>query len=80
MYIRRYNYIILLCNDIMNCGQFVKVSGKFYNVLVIVIITVVAGLGNIIYQSKNVKCLSEFFILSSGLLYLYLQYNIIQCI
>jgi len=39
----------------MNCGQFVKVSGKIYDVLVIVIITVVCGPGKYYLSSKERK-------------------------
>lgn len=39
----------------MNCGQFVKVSGKNYGVLMIVIITVVCGPGKYYLSSKERK-------------------------
>lgn len=56
MYIQ--DEIIILycyCNDIMNCGQFVKVSGKIYDVLVIVVITAVCGPGKYYLSSKEHK-------------------------
>jgi len=67
-------------NVVMNCGRFVKVSGKIDDVPVtVVIIAIECGPGKYFLSLKERKRVYQtLFIRSSGLLYLYLQHYIIQ--
>jgi len=65
----------------MNCGRFVKVSGKIDDVPMTVVIAIECRPEKYFLSLKERKKVSQtLFIRSSGLLYLYLQRDIIHCI